>query len=97
MLSSELVNVLTHGSLQESEEEQGEPEILLHLWKADMVTGVLLVDKDNIIIKPNCCVLHPTGGCAACTQAASLLLPVPGRHNPVQATTGPPGTMSMRV
>ncbi len=42
-----------------SEGEQ--PVVTLQLYKADMVTGVVLVDHNNLVIKPNCCVLHPTG------------------------------------
>lgn len=38
------------------------PVVSVTLFKADMVTGVMLVDHNNVVVKPNCCVLHPTGG-----------------------------------
>ncbi|KAG2450719.1 hypothetical protein HYH02_004557 [Chlamydomonas schloesseri] len=37
------------------------PVVSITLFKADMVTGVMLVDHNNVVVKPNCCVLHPTG------------------------------------
>ncbi|KAG2493479.1 hypothetical protein HYH03_008295 [Edaphochlamys debaryana] len=36
------------------------PVTTLSLFKADMVTGVVLLDHNNVILKPFCCVLHPT-------------------------------------
>ncbi|GLI64845.1 hypothetical protein VaNZ11_008226 [Volvox africanus] len=39
------------------------PTISISLSKADMVTGVVMVDHNMVVLKPNCCVLHPTGLC----------------------------------
>ncbi|GLC33063.1 hypothetical protein PLESTB_000374500 [Pleodorina starrii] len=39
------------------------PTITVSLSKADMVTGVVMVDHNMVVLKPNCCVLHPTGLC----------------------------------
>ena len=35
--------------------------LTLTLFKADMVTGVMLLDHAALIVKPSHCVLHPTG------------------------------------
>ncbi|GFR48517.1 hypothetical protein Agub_g10412 [Astrephomene gubernaculifera] len=43
---------------------EGEQAVItISLNKADMVTGVVLVDHNMVVLKPNCCVLHPTGLC----------------------------------
>lgn len=36
--------------------------ITAHVWRAEMLTGVLEVDKDQIITKAGCCPLHQPGG-----------------------------------
>ena len=35
--------------------------ITAHIWRAEMLTGVLEVDKEQMIIKAGCCPLHQPG------------------------------------
>jgi hypothetical protein len=44
------------------EGEQGQDiSIKVHLWRAEMLTGVVELDKDGIIQKAGCCALHQPG------------------------------------
>lgn len=45
--------------LKDAEEEGDPPTIIVHLWRADMVTGVVEVDHGGTVTKPACCALHP--------------------------------------
>lgn len=60
----------------EPDEAAGQHEaavsIVLHLWRAEMLMGVVEVDKEGLVAKAGCCALHQPGerrhrvcGCAA--------------------------------
>ena len=46
-------------------EEGKDIDIKVHLWRAEMLTGVVELDKDGIIQKAGCCALHQPGKCHA--------------------------------
>ena len=48
--------------VQEPENEGELPTLKLFLWRADMVTGVVEMDRDSVVTKLACCALHPSGG-----------------------------------
>ena len=48
------------------------PTIEMSLWKSDMVTGVLDVDKAGQIGKAACCVMHSTGLVFGCGDRAMV-------------------------
>mmetsp|Transcript_10121 Transcript_10121/g.26269 ORF Transcript_10121/g.26269 Transcript_10121/m.26269 type:complete len:2025 (-) Transcript_10121:314-6388(-) len=62
--------------LQEVEEEDVIPEIRIHLYKAEMVTGVIAMDHRGIITKPACCVLHPSGLLFGCSARSMMRQPI---------------------
>jgi hypothetical protein len=45
------------------DDEHAIASITAHLWRAELLTGVVEVDKGQIITKAGCCPLHQPGGC----------------------------------
>lgn len=39
----------------------GAASIMLHVWRSEMLSGVVEVDRDNVIQKAGCCPLHQAG------------------------------------
>jgi hypothetical protein len=62
--------------MKDAEVEGDMPTIKLFLWRADAVTGVVDMDKDTIVVKPACCVLHPTGMLFGCSDKTLLRQPM---------------------
>jgi hypothetical protein len=56
----------------------GVASITVHLWRADMMTGVVEVDRDGVIVKAGCCDLHMAGEraltLAVCSQVCIFTL-----------------------
>lgn len=62
MLNSQTKAALLQLEVEQSEDdEHGISSITAHIWRAEMLTGVLEVDKEQLITKSGCCVLHQTG------------------------------------
>lgn len=68
MTQSNMLNSRTKPALMGIEVQQVESDdtvminIFVHLWRADMLTGVLEVDRNGIIMRAGCCPLHQPGG-----------------------------------
>lgn len=56
--------------VEADDEHGGVTSIMAHLWRADMLTGVLEVDKGGIIQKAGCCALHQPGA-LPCARAVA--------------------------
>ena len=67
MVQNNLLNSQTKPAVLQLELEHSEQDehtissITAHVWRADMLTGVLEVDKDQMITKAGCCPLHQPG------------------------------------
>jgi len=61
MLNSQTKAALLQLEVEQSDDEHGIASITAHIWRAEMLTGVLEVDKDQLITKSGCCVLHQPG------------------------------------
>lgn len=48
------------------DDEHGIASITAHLWRSEMLTGVLEVDKQQMITKAGCCALHQPGVLLLC-------------------------------
>ncbi|KAI8475137.1 MAG: hypothetical protein J3K34DRAFT_517581 [Monoraphidium minutum] len=50
-------------AVEEADEEHGDgvTSITLHLWRSDMVSAVVELDRDAVITKAGCCALHQPG------------------------------------
>lgn len=44
------------------DDEHAIASITAHLWRAELLTGVVEVDKGQVITKAGCCPLHQPGG-----------------------------------
>jgi hypothetical protein len=44
------------------DDEHAIASITAHIWRAELLTGVLEVDKGQVITKAGCCPLHQPGG-----------------------------------
>jgi hypothetical protein len=52
-------------------EADGAVSITVHLWRSEMMLGVVEVDREGLVAKAGCCALHQPGAraYAACTAA----------------------------
>jgi hypothetical protein len=90
MLDSQIKPAMLQLELQLSDDDQHNiASITAHVWRAEMLTGVLEVDRDAIITKAGCCPLHQPGKPLCCWPTRQsllrflhqlLLLPHPSIH-----------------
>jgi hypothetical protein len=45
----------------EADEDSGLASCMVHLWRAEMLTGVLELDREAVVQKAGCCALHQPG------------------------------------
>jgi hypothetical protein len=53
---------VTEASDDGGAEYEGSVSITAHLWRAEMMLGVVEVDKEGLVAKAGCCALHQPGG-----------------------------------
>ena len=62
MLNSQTKPAILQLELEHSEDDEHTiSAITAHVWRADMLTAVVEVDKDQVITKAGCCPLHQPG------------------------------------
>eukprot|EP00775_Hariotina_reticulata_P007071 gene7071-7284_t len=62
MLANQTKPAILQLEFEEADDDfGGVASIIVHLWRADMMTGVVEVDRQGVIVKAGCCDLHMAG------------------------------------
>lgn len=76
MLANQTKAGLLQLEVQELEDDTGSViAITVHMWRSDMLLGVVEVDREGYIAKAGCCALHQPGVFAVgdCVRVCTLL------------------------
>lgn len=72
MLANQTKAALLSLEVKEADDEHGGVvAITAHLWRSDMLLGVVEVDKEGLVTKSGCCALHQPGGGSTCMCTTS--------------------------
>jgi hypothetical protein len=59
-------------STDDGPEHEGAVSITAHLWRSEMMLGVVEVDKEGLVAKAGCCALHQPGEALIVSLSFSL-------------------------